>query len=431
MARFAGRFNRVSSGRREMFPDDGTVLGLGAALGIGLLIGLERERRKGTGPTRAPAGIRTFALTALLGAVAMRLGGLPALLLAGGFVGALVVLAFRRIDTDDPGLTTEVALFLTVLLGALASGHPRLGSALGVVVALVLAMRTRLHRFATAVVSAEELHDALLLAAAALVVLPLLPDRPLGPYGAVNLHTLWRLVVLILGIGMLGHVGARVLGPRHGLPLAGLAAGFVSSVATIAAMGSRAARDPRLLAPAVAAGMLSSVATVVQMAVVLVVVDPPTLVAMIAPLLAAGAVAMLYGGWFMLQARRATVGDVQVGRAFHPGTAIALAATLGLAMAGVPLLREWLGPRGLWAGAFVAGFADAHAVAASVGALARRGTIAPSATLVPILIGFSTNSVMKLVAARVSGSRAYVLRLAPGVVLIVAAAWSGLLLAAR
>ena len=407
------------------FGDD-RILGFAAALGIGLLIGLERERRKGSGPSRAPAGIRTFALTALLGSLAARVGGLPALLLAGAFVCALIALGFRRANREDPGLTTEVALLLTLLLGALAMESARLASGLGVVVATVLAMRTRLQRFATEVISADELHDALLLGAAALVVLPLLPDRP---YGSVNPHTLWRLVVLILGIGMLGHVGARVVGPRYGLALAGLAAGFVSSVATIGAMGEQAARDSRLLAPAVAGAMLSCVATVVQMGVVLLVVHPPTLRAMAVPLGAAGVMALLYGGWFTVQARRAAVADVHVGRAFHPRTAIALAATIGLVMAGVPLLREWLGSGGILGGAFLAGFADTHAVGASVAALAKGGTLTPREAVLPIVTGFTTNSVMKLVAAWVSGSRAFRVRLIPGVTLIAAAAWAGVVAA--
>lgn len=411
-----------------MLLDDHRILGFAVALGIGLLIGLERERRKGEGPTRGTAGIRTFALVALLGAVAASLGGLPVVLLAGAFVAGLAALGYRRGTREDPGLTTEVAVLLTMLLGALAVESPRLAASLGVVVAIVLAMRTRLHRFATALLSTQELHDGLLLGAAALVVLPLLPDRPLGPYGALNLHTLWRLVVIILSIGMLGHVGTRVLGPRHGLPLAGLAAGFVSSVATIGAMGERTARDSRLLGPAVAGALLSSVATMVQMAIVLAVVHPPTLAAMAVPLILGGIMAVLYGGVFTLRARRAAVADVQVGRAFHPLTALALAATLGFVMVGVPLLREWLGPHGIWAGALLAGFADTHAVGISIAALARTGTLGPQETVIPILIGFSSNSVMKLVAARVSGNRAFLLGVAPGVVLIAVAAWGGFLL---
>jgi uncharacterized membrane protein (DUF4010 family) len=409
--------------------DDARILGFAVALGIGLLIGVERERRKGTGPSRAPAGVRTFALTALLGALATSIGGLPALLLAGAFLAVLVALGFRRANRDDPGLTSEVVLLLTLLLGALAVESPRVASGLGVVVTVVLALRTRLQRFATEVLSADELHDALLLAAAALVVLPLLPDRPMGPYGALNPHTPWRLVVLILSIGMLGHVGARVLGPRFGLPLAGLAAGFVSSVATIGAMGERASQDARLLAPAVAGAMLSSVATVVQMMVVLLVVHPPTLVAMRAPLAAAGTVAVLYGGWFTWQARRADAADVLVGRAFHPSTAIALAATLGTVMVGVPFLREWLGARGVVAGALLAGFADAHAVGASMASLAASGTLTSEDAVVPIVLGFTSNSAMKLVAARVTGNRPFFTRLAPGIVLIAAAAWGGVALA--
>jgi uncharacterized membrane protein (DUF4010 family) len=145
------------------------------------------------------------------------------------------------------------------------------------------------------------------------------------------------------------------------------------------------------------------------------------------PLILAGIVAVLYGGVFTLRARRAKVTDVQVGRAFHPMTALALAATLGFVMIGVPFLRERLGPHGIWAGALLAGFADTHAVGISIAALARTGTLTPSEAVIPILIGFSSNSMMKLVAARVSGSRAFLLGLAPGVVLIALAAWAGFL----
>jgi len=409
-------------------PGDPRILAFAVALGVGLLIGLERERRKGSGPTRGPAGVRTFALTALLGAVAASLGGLPAILLAGAFVAALGALGYQRGDTDDPGLTTEIALLLTLLLGALATESPPLAAALGVIVAIVLAMRTRLHRFATTIVTADELHDGLLLAAAALVVLPLLPDQPIGPHGALNLHTLWRLVVLILAIGMAGHVGTRLLGPRYGLPLAGLAAGFISSAATVGAMGERAAHDDRLLTPAVAGAALSCVATVAQLAVLLLVVHPPTLAAMRGPLAAAGTVALVYGAVFTFRARRATSDAVDVGRPFHPTTALILAATLGVVMIGVPLLHEWLGDRAIWAGASLAGLADAHAAGISIATLASAGVLTPGEAVVPILLGFTTNSVVKLVAAGVSGNRAFLARITPGVVLIAAAAWLGMLL---
>ena len=116
---------------------------LGVALGIGLLIGAERERRKGEGPKRGPAGIRTFAISAALGAISLELGG--AILLAGmvAAVAGLSILAYLRTHQQDPGLTTEASLLLTLLLGALAMREPALASAAAVGIAILLAARAR------------------------------------------------------------------------------------------------------------------------------------------------------------------------------------------------------------------------------------------------------------------------------------------------
>jgi uncharacterized membrane protein (DUF4010 family) len=404
------------------------------ALGIGLLVGLERERRKGEGPARAVAGIRTFALTALLGALARQVGGELGLLAAAVFAGALIAIGYQRSPRHDPGITTEVAQFVTLLLGALATHDARLAAGLAVLVAGLLAMRTRLHRLATRVITSQELHDGLLLAAAALVVLPLLPDRDYGPSGALNPYALWRLVVLILAIGIGGHVAARVVGPRYGLPLAGLASGFVSSAATHAAMGVRAQADARLRMPAAAGATLSSVATVVQMGIVLAAVSSEALAATSWPLACAGVAALAAGVVLTVAAGRSREAadvreatDVTVGHAFSPSTALVLGLTLGVVTAGLAALQAWLGPRGLLAGAFLAGFADAHAVAISTATLVARGDLDAGAAVVPILIGFTSNSAMKVVAARLAGGWPFVLLVAPGVVLIAAAAWAGML----
>ena len=239
------------------------------ALGIGLLIGVERERRKGEGPTRSPAGIRTFAAASLVGAISFVAGG--QVLFAISTVGVIVLaaIAYSRGHEADPGLTTEIALIGTTLLGGLSMQTPVLAAGLGVIVAILLAARTPLHRFARSLLTEDELKDGLLLAGATLVVLPLLPNRQMGPFGALNPQSIWMLVILVMVIGAVGHVAVRTLGVRYGLPLSGLAAGFISSTATIAAMGARSAKTPGLLASTVSAAVLSNLATVVQLALVL------------------------------------------------------------------------------------------------------------------------------------------------------------------
>ena len=104
---------------------------------------------------------------------------------------------------------------------------------------MVLATKGGMHRFSRELLSQHELYDALLLAASALVVLPLVPDRAIDPYGVINPAMLWRLVVLVMAIGAIGHIALRLVGARHGLPLAGFFAGFASSTAAVAGFGTR------------------------------------------------------------------------------------------------------------------------------------------------------------------------------------------------
>ena len=159
-----------------MFPLHPLVLGFLVALGVGLLIGIDRERKKGEGPARRAAGLRTFTLAALLGAVAIVTGG--ELLLAAVVLGvvAFAGLSYWRARDSDPGLTTETALVLVTLLGGLAIREPAFAAALGVVVAVLLAARSALHRFVLSGLTDQEIRSLLVFAAATLVVLPLLPE---------------------------------------------------------------------------------------------------------------------------------------------------------------------------------------------------------------------------------------------------------------
>ena len=135
-----------------------SLLAVSVALGIGLLIGAERERRKGSGPQRSPAGIRTFAAASLTGAVAMLLGAGLLMAVAVLLVGAFALIAYRRSSVDDPGMTTEIALVLTCLIGGLAVREPALAAALGAALAGLLAARDRLHHFVRGVLSERALH---------------------------------------------------------------------------------------------------------------------------------------------------------------------------------------------------------------------------------------------------------------------------------
>ncbi len=390
-------------------------------LGIGLLIGLERERSKGSGAGRRAAGIRTFALVALLGALAGHLGGgLLALVMLG--VVVLAGLSYWRDRGDDPGLTTEVGLLVTPLLGALAMSDTGLAAALGTAVAVLFAAKAPLHGFATRILTATEVTDGLIFAAATLIVWPQLPDRYIGPFAALNLHSLWFLVILMMAIGACGHVATRAMGTRFGLPVTGLASGFVSSTAAIGAMAALAKQTPASMNAAVAGAVFSTVATFIQLSVLLAALSRATLL-LLAPALAAGAVvAALYALAFALRGgAKATAAEP--GRAFNLGAALGLAALIAVMLLGSAALRAWAGEAGVMVGALVAGFADAHSPAISIASLVAGAKMAPSEAVLPILMAVTSNTVSKLAMARGMGGQGFLLRIIPGVVAPVAAAW--------
>jgi uncharacterized membrane protein (DUF4010 family) len=402
------------------------VIRLAAALAVGLLIGVERERSKGQGPRRAAAGVRTFTLISLAGAISLELGDLPAFLVATAIVGVFAAISYVRSFRRDPGLTTEVAMLVTVLLGGLALREPQLAAGLAVVVAIILASRTRIHGWIQNVLTDEEVRDGLMLAGAALVVLPLLPERAVDPWGVVDLRKLWTLAVLVMAINGLGYIAVRALGAKVGLAVAGLFSGFVSSTATIGAMGSRTKAHPELHRSAVAGAAASSIATVVQLAIVVGLMSMATLEALLPSLVLSGLAAIAYAGIFTFRSVRESVqSEVPAGRPFSPKTAFLFVLVVGLALAISTALTYWLGNSGLLLAAGVSGLGDAHAAAISAAALAASGRAEVPLAAVAALIGFSTNAISKAVVAFSLGDRRFALELLPGLVLMVLAAWAG------
>jgi uncharacterized membrane protein (DUF4010 family) len=400
-----------------------SIGGLGVALGIGFLVGVDRERHKGSGPTRGPAGLRTFVLAAMLGATGELVGGVNGLIVAVAVVTLLAAIAYWRGPEDDPGLTTEISLVLTCLLGGVAQETPVLAAALGTLVALLLASRSWLHTLVRDRLSEREIMDGFLLAGAGLVILPVLPDRAIDPYEVVNPRLIWTLALLVMLINAAGYVALRTLGPTAGLALAGLAGGFVSSTATIATMGSRSRDQKDLLRAAAAGAALSSVATVVELAIIVAVTNRALLRPLWPALAAAGITAVAYGAAFSYHAARAKKpSDAPKGRAFELRTPLILAAAITIVSFVAAFLSSRYGSQGGLFGIAVAGFADAHAAAASAGNLAKTASLSVGTGALAVLIALATNTVTKAVVAWVSGGPAFALRVIPGVLLMLAAA---------
>jgi uncharacterized membrane protein (DUF4010 family) len=378
------------------------------AIAIGLLLGFERERSHNR---TLSAGSRSFALLSLMGAAAAAFG--PWVVIAGLVgVGALMVLAYFRTSEDDPGTTTEIAALVAYLLGALAYAQPAVAVALAVVVVALLLSKNRIHRFARDIVTEVELEDAVKFFVVAFVVLPLLPDRPLGPYGVLNPAKVWLLVVLLTGIGWLGYIGVRALGPQRGLLVTGLAGGFVSASATTASMG-RLSRTAVGLRAALASALAASLATFLQLLIVIGYVDAAVLRRLWLPVVAAavvliGVAAVVYRGAGRDHPNvAADVATVPAGRPFALRPALILATVLVCAL----LVGRWgaavLGPQGAVLASFAAGLADAHAGSIAAASLAAQGDITVDTALAAIAAALGSNLLVKIALAFAAGGRRF------------------------
>ena len=387
------------------------------ALAIGLLLGMERERSHAR---KLPAGSRSFALLSLAGAVA---AGFSQWAVVAGFlaVGALIALAYLRTSAEDPGTTTATAALVAYLLGALAYSRPALAVGLAVVVAGLLVSKNRIHRFARDIMTEVELEDAIKFLVVAFVILPLLPDRGLGPYGILNPEKVWLLVVLLTGIGWVGYIGVRALGPERGLLITGIAGGFVSATATTASMARLSRTTPSVRAP-LASALLASLATFVQLLIVIGVVDSHVLQRLWPPVAAGALVLVVIAGVVYRGAGLAEdnpspeqdTGAKAASRPFALRPALILSAVLTLAL----LVGRWgadvLGAGGTVLAAFAAGLADAHAGSVAAASLAAKGDITVDTALLAIAAALGSNLIVKTVLAFTAGGRRFGLRFLAG-----------------
>ena len=396
---------------------------LAVALAIGLLIGLERERRKGDGSTRAAAGLRTFGLVGLLGGVAALVGGAGFVLLAGEFVALGALAAYWLDDRKDPDLTGEVALVLTYALGVLAQTRTAAALEAGVVVAALLAFRVQLHRFVRDRITDQELLDALTFAIAAVVILPMLPNRTVDPLGLFNPFTLWRLAVVAMALSFLGYVAQRLLGGLYGLLAAGLAAGLFSSTAAVAARGARAKAQPDLTAASAAGAIASMIGSLGYLLAIISAVSPPLIVAL-APLGMVSLLMLVYAVWLVRRTPKAS-GVVTGGRAFNGAAVVLFVALVGAFSLAAELLIRWLGAPGALIGATIMGLADARAASVSMATLQTGGRMGLAAAAIGVVLTLTTNMAVKIPTAFVTGGRNYGRQVTNGVFLLVAGLWMG------
>ena len=363
---------------------------------LGFLIGLERERKRDMVGSIF-AGVRTFPLIAVFGgitALLSELAGTAILVVGFAAMAVLVGLAYwRETAGEKVGGTTEVAAFVTFGLGVFAGlGYFAAALAGAVITTGILSLRTELRRLSRALTN-EDLYATVQFAVVSLVILPLVPDASLGPWGVWNPRTIWLLVVLISGISFVGYVAVKVVGPRRGIGLSGLLGGLASSTAVTMSFTQRSKAQPSL-ANTLAVGVLGATAvSAPRLMVLLAIVEPALVLPAAIPL---GALFVGTSLVALVLSRRPLADDEapEVSNPFELMTALQFA----LLFAGVLLLtraaEEYLGAGGVYLASSLAGVAQLDAITLSLGRQAQT-TLVHVVAVQALALAIAANCVFK------------------------------------
>lgn len=391
---------------------------LATALFIGALVGVDRERRA-AGGTPTFGGFRTFMLIALGGATATWLSGalgLPWLVQTGllGLCGMLAVSYHTAAGSGPPpGLTSEIAAVIVYLLGAACTGgYAEMAVVIAIATSGLLAFKAPLHAMA-AQIGPDDLSAGLKLLFATFIVLPLLPDTPVDPWGALVPYRLWWLVVLISGLSLLGYAAVRILGERRGLALTGLFGGLVSSTAVTLSAARESKALPLGASAFAMSAMLAWTVMFVRVLVEVAFVNPRLLGGLSWPIGAMAVTAGLAALWLGTRPRGAAeAGEITLRNPFSLWEAIKFAALFAGVLVVVELARRSLDARALYAIAALAGTTDVDAITLSLAELAGR-ELDDRVAIDAILIAAVSNTLVKAGMVAALGSREMSARLLP------------------
>lgn len=377
---------------------------LGTALALGLLVGLQRERV----PNRQ-AGIRTFAIITVLGALTGLLAPATGWWLSGAallMVGGLMMVSHADRVQRDPanaGLTTEIAALLMFTVGVLAAVGPMvLAVVMGGGVAVLLEWKKSLHE-RVAAISAQDFTAIIRFVLITLVILPVLPDRTYGPYQVVNPRETWLMVVLIVGIGLGGYVLLKLFGEKAGTFLGGLLGGLVSSTATTVSYARQAAATPGIAGLAAMVVMLASAVAIIRVVILAGAVAPNALGVIAPPLLVfCGILSLLFVG-ALLTAGRGTGHVAEQGNPAELRPALVFGLLYAVITLAVAAARDLFGDHALYPVAVISGLTDLDAIALTTARMVEKGTMSADLGWRMMLVAAMSNLVFKGCIAAVLG----------------------------
>lgn len=388
---------------------------LGIALGLGLLVGLQRERFH----TRV-AGIRTFALITLFGTVS----GMIArhfhsdwVVVSGGFSIALllgVANYLKKKDTEpDIGQTTEIAALLMYAIGVfLVIGNTLVGVVLGTTVAVLLYLKQHL----TATIERlgeKDLQAIMLFAAISLIILPVLPDQDFGPYAVFNLQEIWLMVVLISGLGIAGYFAYKWLGDTMGTALSGILGGLISSTATAVTYSRQANNKPGLARMAGFVITAASAVALVRIIVEVAVVAPRHWAVVAPPLLVLMAFMGLVSAVLFYRNKKENPMAEEPENPAQFKTALVFAVLYALILFAIAVVKDYFGNPGLYIVSVISGLTDVDAITLSLSNMINDGNLAADQGWRFILVAAMANLLFKGVLVAVIGQRELLRVVAP------------------
>jgi uncharacterized membrane protein (DUF4010 family) len=399
-------------------------------LAIGLLLGLQREKTPS-----AKAGLRTFGLVGLFGTlaalVAEAVGNAWIIATGLALVGLMIVAAYHRSEEPeaDSGTTTVIAVLLCYGLGVMVwHDRSQLAVAVAIVATLLLHFKTELHGL-SARLSRQDVASILQFAVLTFIILPLLPDRGIGPYQVLNPHHIWLMVVLVSGVSLIGYMALRLIGTKKSLLLVGAFGGLVSSTATTLVYAREAGSRAAMLPIAGIIIVVANLIVLVRLAVVSIVVAPGAL-SVLLPVLAAG---LAVGAVMLARRYRNTLAapELAAPQLSNP-TSLRVSVGFGALYAVILFVSAWLSERagagGLYAVAVVSGFVDVDAITLSSLNLLNGGSISIGVAVIAVGLAYLAAVTFKLALLGYLGGRAMLAQYGPLVAAPAVGVAAGLLL---
>lgn len=397
------------------------VRNLGIALLIGALVGVEREKKKLSEPEGSTGGLRTFILYAMTGAVSAHISQelqTPWIFAVTVLAVALTVVAGYVLHVTTHrgsiGLTSEMAAIGVCLLGGLTMvGPPEVPVALAVVTSAVLALKRPLHTLVEKLGN-DDILAGLKLLIATFIVLPLLPDKKLGPFVAWNPYKLWLLVIMVSSLSLIGYVAVRWLGTEKGTAITALSGGLVSSTAVTLSLAKQSREGHDAAHPgsdqALASGVLLAWTVMfVRVAAMVAVIHPPLLLMTLPSIGGMGLAVLLFvgmGWWKRRKSGEASTGasEVPLKNPFSLSSAIKFALFFALILLIVRVGETYFAGQGLYAISLLAGLTDVDAITLSIAGLAKAGTAEHTAAIC-IIVAALSNTLVKWGFCLAFGSR--------------------------